>query len=181
MATHEENVSEYLSFVQEQIDKFKKNVRLISDDHITPEAINRALAEFQEINSTLIAEYQRAKMDQYKIESEFQDFWDSEVAKAREEILSNIEGKKYPAYKEYELLAKQRNYDRYRDFQDRLKIEESRVAFLRRLLESFKKQDNILVNLSLNTRSELKALSLEDRANSNPKKRKARRTVSTES
>lgn len=175
-----EPINDYIQFVEEQIDRFQKNTALVSKDQIFPETLNRALAEYGVTSAALISEYQRAKLDHYQIESEFQDWWDDKVSRAKAEILEDITGKKYPAFKEYELKAKQDNLTAYRDYQDRLVTAERKVSFLQRLLETFKKQDQILVNLSLNMRSELKALSLEDRMNSNPKKRRARKPVSTE-
>lgn len=174
------NIERYLAFVNEEIKKFKSSTKLITNDHITPEAINRALGDYQITNATLIAEYQRSKTNEYIIKAQFEDWWDSKVSEARDRILSSIEGKKYPAYKEYELVAKKDNEREYREFQDKINVAENETSFLRRLVEAFKKQDNVLVNLSLNMRSELKALSLEDRVNSNPKLRKTRRIVSTE-
>ena len=175
-----ETIDEYLEFVQEQIKSFQKNTRLIRDDQIFPETLNRALAEYGNVASMLNAEYQRAKVDQYRVDSEFNDWWDEVVSEARNEILESIEGKKYPAYKEYELVAKERYREKYRAFQDRVYTAERRVSFLRRLIDTYKKQDQILVNLSLNMRSELRTLSLQDRMNANPKRRKARRSANVD-
>lgn len=176
-----EVIEEYIEYVQDQIENFQRNTSLIRDGHILPETLNRALGEYGSISAMLIAEYQRAKVKHYELESEFNDWWDTKVTEAREEILANIEGKKYPAYKEYELVAKRDNLAQYRKYQDSLYAAERRVSFMRRLIDTYKKQDQILVNLSLNMRSELKTLSLEDRMNANPKKRKARRSVKVDS
>lgn len=172
-------IEDYIEFVQEQIKKFQENNRLITKDEILPETLNRALGEYGVVSAALIAEYQRAKLDEYQANAEFDDWWDAQVAAAREEVLSNVEGKKYPAYKEYELVAKERNADQYREMQDAIVAAERKVSFMLRLLDTYKKMDQILVNLSLNMRSELRALSLEDRMNANPRKKKARRTVKT--
>lgn len=162
----ESNMQGYLKFVEREIEKFQENTSLISDDHLTPRVINKALAEYGTNSAMLISEYQRAKIGHYEIQSEFADWWDRVVNEAREDVLENVEGKKYPAYKEYELVAKQNNAQQYRDYQNQIAVAERKISFLRRLLETWKKQDQILVTLAHNMRAELKALSLEDRTNS---------------
>lgn len=167
-----ETVSNYIEFVEEQIDQFQRNTSLISDDHLTPRVINRALAEYGTNSAALISEYQRAKIEHYEIESEFQDWWDAKIVEAREDVLSNVEGKKWPAYKEYEVVAKQNNIEKYREYQDKVLVAERKVSFLQRLLDTWKKQDQILVTLAHNMRAEMKALSLDDRSNVEPKRRR---------
>lgn len=170
-----ETVQRYLDFVQDQIELFQQNTSLVSDNHITPRMINKALAEYGLNSAALISEYQRAKVNHYEIEAEFKDWWDEKVMEARDEVLANVEGKKWPAHKEYELVAKQNNLEQYREYQDQVTVAERKVSFLQRLLDVWKKQDQILVTIAYNMRAEMKALSLDDRVNAEEPSRKRRK------
>ena len=160
-----EPMTEYLSFVETKITELQQYTKLIRNNQINPPDINRALGEYTEVLWMLQAEYQRAKVAHYEKEAEFDDWWDGVFVATRDKLTEDLVKSKWPSKTEIETQARAENIGEYRVYKDALIASENRVEFIRRLLESWKAHDHILVNLSQNMRSEMNALSLNSRAN----------------
>lgn len=169
-------IDDYISFVQETIQKYSDVGDLIRGDQVHPQELNRALALYFNANLSLNAEYQRAKAEQLDLELQFEEWWDTKFEEARDQILKEYEESRSikPAVKEFESRARNANREAYTSWKRKLAAAENKTRFLLRLLDLFKKYDNILTTISQNMRSELRSLSLEDRMNKDPKENKVR-------
>jgi len=166
----EETVTQYVEYVQETIKKFSKIGDLIQNDEISPARLNKALGQYYDISLALNAEYQRNKIEHSALETEYQIWYDDKFEKAknivREEYSESRSIK--PSVKEYETTLRREFKTEWREWTIKIKESEAKVQFLLRLRETLNKYDSILTAISYNMRSEMKALSIEDRSNANP-------------
>ena len=163
-----EKVDSYIAFVNNMIDKYKKIGELIDTDSqtVTPEKINSALSLYYNVSLALIAEYQRAKITYEAMSIDFQNWKDKNFEEAKATVLAEYEDKKIkPSVTEFETRARTLHEAEYSLRNMELQEAESRMRFLLRMLDTLNKYDSILTAISYNMRSELKALSLDDRMN----------------
>lgn len=163
-----EKVDSYIAFVNDMIDKYKKIGELIDTDSqtVTPEKINSALSLYYNVSLALIAEYQRAKITYEAMSIDFQNWKDRNFEEAKATVLAEYEDKKIkPSVTEFETRARTLHEEEYAYRTMELQEAESRMRFLLRMLDTLNKYDSILTAISYNMRSELKALSLDDRMN----------------
>lgn len=159
-------IEDYINFVQKMIQKYQKSVQLISDDRITPPSINSALANYGNVLFILTSEYQRKKSEAYELQLDFESWWDEKFTQSRQQLNNpELPASKWASKQELESYVRATYKNEYKEWKTKLFSVESKVSFYRQMLENWKRIENILVNLSLNMRSELKALSVEDRAN----------------
>lgn len=160
----------YINFVEEQIRKYRDKSKLIISKDIQPYLVNKTLAEYQDINLMLNAEYERAKTKFVEIQDAFQEWWDEVFLKARE-YLNPLDrpATKWASIKEIEAYTRHNNKEQFRIWKRKLNDVDARMSFIKRLLDQWKKFDGILTTLSTNMRSELRALSIENRANDDRK------------
>lgn len=176
----EGRVKEYLDFVQSIQEKVKSVGNLVSgNEEVTPYAVNRALALYYNTNLELIRVYEEQKVRHLDIQNDFEQWYDEKFEECRAEIMDmyeNVGGKTVkPAAKEYDTRVKTKYSAEYNRRKKALDVAESRVSYLRKLFEILKRYDTILTTISYNMRSELKSLSIEKRANTDPEKNKVRR------
>lgn len=165
----EKNLTEYVQFVVEEVDKYKKATVLVDQDadEVTPRTINTALSNYGTINLMLIAEYNRKKAELRQVEMDYEEWYDDKFSKVRQQMMSEFEGKTVKiAVKEFETEVRVRNKTEYKEWQAKIFKAEQQVSFFRRMLDMWKKMDGVLLNISYNMRSEMKSLSLDDRMNS---------------
>ena len=163
-----EKVDSYIAFVNDMIDKYKKIGELIDTDSqtVTSEKINSALSLYYNVSLALIAEYQRAKITYEAMSIDFQNWKDKNFEEAKATVLAEYEDKKIkPSVTEFETRARILHEEEYAYRTMELQEAESRMRFLLRMLDTLNKYDSILTAISYNMRSELKALSLDDRMN----------------
>jgi len=161
-------VQNYISFVSKMIDDYKSIGNLIDDttNEITPEKINSALALYYSTTLALIGEYQRYKINHEAEKLEFQVWEDEKFEEAKRQVYAGYEEKRVkPALKEIETFMRKSNRIEWVDRTMKLKEAESKMRFMLRMMDTLKSYDNILTTISYNTRAEMKALSLDDRAN----------------
>jgi len=164
----DKEIVEYVKFIQEQIQKHKDSSQLINNNEITPAVINRALGEYSTVNLALIAEYNRLKAESFSMDLDYTKWWDDLFVKVRQNMIAETESKTIKiAVKEIEATVRNKNSEKYQEWQNKKFVQEGKVRFMIRLLDNWKKVDNVLVNISLNMRSEMKSLSLESRINQN--------------
>lgn len=164
-----EKVNNYIEFVNDMIDKYKKIGELIDIDTqtVTPERINSALSLYYNVSLALIAEYQRAKINYEAMSIDFQNWKDRNFEEAKATVLAEYENntKIKPSVTEFETRARTLHEAEYSLKSMELNEAESRMRFLLRMLDTLNKFDSILTAISYNMRSELKALSLDERMN----------------
>lgn len=165
----------YLEFVNDIIDKYHKDSRLVNDNEITPSAINNALGNYLDINLGLVAEYQREKMKLMYLENQYDKWYSDAFDKTRNTLNEETTKSTKISLKEIEQKVKVDYQNEFYDWQEKLNIQNSSVSFLRRILDMYKRYDNILTNISQNMRTEMRALNIEDRANSDPQEVKRKR------
>jgi len=176
----EGRVKEYMDFVQSIQQKVNSVGSLVSgNEEVTPFAVNRALALYYNTNLELIRMYEEQKVRHLDIQNDFEQWYDEKFEECRDEIMNmyeNVGGKSVkPAAKEYDTRVKTKYSAEYNRRKKALDVAESRVSYLRKLFEILKRYDTILTTISYNMRSELKSLSIEKRANTDPEKNRVRR------
>lgn len=174
----------YLEYVNIQISKMGEMCDLIKEGDITPQTINWALANYTPIGVGLNGEYQRIKDLSTDYQLEYKEWWDEIFLEARDKLNDGRATSKFASKSEIESQARLDNKDRYRKWQMKLSELENKVRFIIRQIDIWKKHDSILTNLSMNMRSEMKALSIEERVNAKVKpvlvpKSKRRQTNNT--
>lgn len=163
----DENTREYIDMVSAVVQKYRRYATLTDNEIITPDRLNGALANYGPILFTLTSEYQRKKAELISAQREFDMWWDERFVATRREINTNdIAGTKWLSKQELESETRVRNKEEFREKRSSLDRLERELSLYRQLVEGWKKIDNLLINLSLNMRSELRSLSIEDRANS---------------
>lgn len=163
-----DKINNYIEFVNDMIDKYKKIGDLIDSETgtVTPEKINSALSLYYNVNLALCSEYQRAKIQYEAFSIDFQDWKDRNFEEAKATVLAEYQDTKIkPSVTEFETRARTLHREEYTRRTMELQESESRMRFLLRMLETLNKFDSILTAISYNMRSELKALSLDDRMN----------------
>ena len=163
-----EKVNNYIEFVNDMISKYKKIGELIDPESntVTPERINSALSLYYNVNLALCAEYQRAKIQYEAMSIDFQNWKDKNFEEAKATVLAEYENTKIkPSLTEFETRARTLHSAEYTKRTMELNEAESRMRFMLRMLETLNKFDSILTAISYNMRSELRALSLDDRMN----------------
>lgn len=158
---------DYIAYVEEQIKLFNEISTLHRDKEITPELINKALATYEQVNIGLIGEYNRAKINEYETRKRYEKWYDKTFSEVRKAMIKEVGDKPIKiSVKEYETQLRVEHEEEYWKWQDAITIAENKTSFLLRLVEGWKKYDSILVTLSHNMRSEMFALSLDNRINS---------------
>lgn len=151
----------FLAFVQEQIANLKKYNRLGSDKELSFDDLNKALCGYQNVNLTLISLYNVAKVELTKEKEKFDDWFAEKFISVRSrENRKELSAQKWASQKEIEMMVRREYSFEYKGWKDSLNVLEHKVAFLRRLLESWNSQQYILSTLSRNLQSEVNALSL---------------------
>lgn len=159
-------IEDYINFVQNTVSKYQKSVQLIRDDRITPATINEALANYSNVLFILTSEYQRKKSEAYELQLDFDSWWDEKFTRCRQKLNNpELPASKWVSKQELESYVRATYKDEYKQWKTKLFSVESKTSFYRQMLENWRKIENIIINLSLNMRSELKSLSVENRAN----------------
>ena len=156
----------FQEYVENALEKFGEISKLANADTVSPQSVNRALAEYTQASLGLIAEYQRVKMELLDLEEDYKRWYDEcfdEAKKAvRTEILESG-SKTKPSLKETEIKLRNLYRRDYTIWAERLKVADAKVRFMLRMLDTYRKFDSILVTLSSNMRSEMQNLSLAER------------------
>lgn len=177
----EDKTDFYINYVNKQIKKFGKTAKLIENDSITPQALNRSLGEYLEINLGLLAEYQRAKLNEALLTDQYQQWYDKAFVNIKSQMNSDSDSNKTIkfALKEYETQLRHQYNKEYYEWASKIREAHMKVRFLLRIVDLYKKYDNILTTLSSNMRSEIRSLSIENRMNANPEKANQNKILTT--
>lgn len=162
----ENSVESYLAYADEQIKKYREISNLIRNNEITPAEINEAMARYSDVNLMLIAEHQRAMFDHNIIDLDYQEWWDEKFVKMRRELNPiDLAGTKWLAIKEVNSEVRVAHKEEYKQWRTIFTNSEIRLAFVKGLLDNWKKFDAILIQTSKNLQSEMRTLSLDSRIN----------------
>jgi len=164
----EDNTDFYIEYVTKAITKFGRTSKLINNNQISPESLNRALGEYLEVNLALLAEYQRAKLTEAQISDDYQQWYDSAFINTKAKLNSDVNRSTKIAVKEYEIQLRHDYNKEYYEWSAKIKESQLKVRFILRIVDLYKKYDNILTTLSSNMRSEIRTLTIEDRMNNDP-------------
>jgi hypothetical protein len=160
-----EMIDEYVAFVTEMLKKFESIGDLTRCDVVASDKLFKALANYYNVCLALHAEYQRAKIGKLDIEIEYEAKYAEWFQEAKSSLYyANEEKKAKPALKEIEQQIIVSHKLDYFVWKKRLAIAEAKCEFFIRLRETLNKYDGILTGLAASMRSELRALSIEDRA-----------------
>jgi hypothetical protein len=155
----------YLEFVQKNIKQFELLGDLTEGDEIPIEKVFYSMSQYYNMALTLNSLYQREKIHLKDLELTYEAWYSDRFIEAKLAIKQQNESKSVkPALKEYEMYIKEAHREEYFTWQKRLTLAESKCDFFLRMRETLNKYDNILCNLASAMRSELRALSIEDRA-----------------
>ena len=160
-------IADYVKFVSDNIEKFKSIGDLTRLDEIPIDKVFKALANYYNVCLSLNAEYQRSKIAKVDAEIEFEAQYAEWFQEAKTALyMVNEEKKTKPALKEIEQQIIASHKLDYFVWKRRLAKAEAQCNFFVRLRETLNKFDGILTSLASSMRSELRALGIEDRAES---------------
>jgi hypothetical protein len=158
-------VEDYVKFVSEEIKKIESIGDLIRMDEVPVDKVFKAMANYFNACIALNAEYQRAKIIKLDVEIEYEAKYAEWFQEAKSALYyANEEKKAKPALKEIEQQIIVTHKVDYFVWKRKLANAEAKSEFFIRLRETLNKYDSILVGLAASMRSELRALSIEDRA-----------------
>jgi hypothetical protein len=158
-------VEDYIKFVSEEIAKFESIGDLIRMNEVPVDKVFRAMANYYNICLALNQEYQRFKIECVDLELQFEALYSDWFQEAKTAMYSvNGDKKTKPALKEIEQQIIVSHKLDYFVWKKRLANAETKCEFFIRLRETLSKYDGILTGLAASMRSELRALSIEDRA-----------------
>lgn len=168
----------YIDYVTQQIEKLKRYEDLEQDSSISFHDVNTALAHNLKVTNALNMEYQRLKSQYSRIKREF-DCWYSEkyIYERNLHNINDLASSKWLSAKELDCLVIVNNAEEYNNRKERLEAMELRVAFIRRLLDSWKSFSYTLNTLSENIRNEYYAELNESKYNNQPQSKPIRRAV----
>jgi len=160
----------FIDFVEKQIKEFQMLGDLTQGDEIPIEKVFYSMSQYYNMALMLNSLYQREKIHLKDLELTYEAWYSDKFTEAKITIRRQNEGKSAkPALKEYEMYIKEAYREDYFNWQKRLVLAESKCDFFVRLRETLNKYDQILTGLASAMRSELRALSIEDRGK--PKER----------
>jgi hypothetical protein len=155
----------YLDFVEKQIKEFQILGDLTRGDEIPIEKVFYSMSQYYNMALMLNSLYQREKIHLKDLELTYEAWYADRFTEAKAAVRQQNESKSVkPALKEYEMYIKESHREEYFNWQKRLVLAESKCDFFLRLRETLNKYDSILTGLAASMRSELRALSIEDRA-----------------
>jgi hypothetical protein len=158
-------IEDYVKFISENIKKFESIGDLIRLNEVPVDKVFKALANYYNVCLALHAEYQRLKIEKLDIEIEYEAKYAEWFQEAKASLYyANEEKKAKPALKEIEQQIIASHKLDYFVQKRRLAAAEAKCEFFIRLRETLNKYDGILTGLAASMRSELRALSIENRA-----------------
>lgn len=173
-------MSSILDFQTEIEDKVKfieQQTNLINNRQITPEGLSYAIANYNSINNFLINQYEIVSLENEELKDEWKIVWSDWFIKSKNKLNETRISSKFASATEIEAQALLDNREEYLQWKKKLNVSERRVSFFHRLTDAWKLQAQMLINLSMNMRSELSALSIENRANKDLTKEKIMRKI----
>jgi len=155
----------YLAFVEKQIKEFQMLGDLTRGDEIPMDKVFFSMSQYYNMALMLNSLYQREKIRLKDLELSYEAWYADRFTEAKIAVRSENAGKSAkPALKEYEHWIVENHKEEYFRWRRRLVDAECKTDFFLRMREILNKYDQILTGLASAMRSELRALSIEDRA-----------------
>lgn len=152
---HEILIEKYISFVQENLDKMKKHTAILAKSDV--QLFDLKIINGQRLNVlfTLMSEYQRYKAHLRLLQEDYNIWWSTEYSITRTQLNPHsLPGNKYASKSEIEAETISRNKEKYKQLKHELFNVESKLEFLRRLLNDWR-------SIQFDIQNEIKILSLE--------------------
>ncbi len=149
----------------EKIEIIRSIGDLIENGEIAPEKLNECLANYFSMSSYLTSflEYQEKVCHNLKLDYKI---WESEkMVETKLKMSVDLPKSVKLAQTEIEQQMIVDNRLEYIEWKHKIEDEERKEGFYRRLCDTMKQQSQMLINISQNMRSELKALATEKKAN----------------
>lgn len=149
----------------EKVSYLKEIGQYIENGVITVEKINEALANYFTISSWLTTVLESIEKENNKIKTDYKVWYSKKFIETKNNMSVNL-GKSLKLSQgeiEYQMIVD--NKEEYKEWQNKLSELERSEGFYRRLCQNFETQGKMLIQLSQNQRSEMIALSVENRAN----------------
>lgn len=150
--------------------------KLIENGQIPVELLNENLANCFSISRYLITLYEETTLEYENLKTEFDIWYSEKFCYHRDKLNSDRTKSKFASKEEIQSEVLMNESD-YRKWKNNLSLYERRVSFYRRLLDSWKTQTNILIQISQNMRSEMYALSVEKKSNEDLTKEQLHRKI----
>lgn len=146
-----------IEFCEAQINKMSKfsSVQL-ADGEIGFDKMNQALANYQNINLSLIALYNLAKVEHTKVKDAFDEWFAEKYVQIRSDRNpTTVSSTKWLSTKEIEMEVRVTFKKEFNRLHTEVAFAEQKVAFLRRLLDSWSSHQYVLSQISKNIISEM--------------------------
>jgi len=161
----EKETLDFYEVIQKKLEYLERYATLIKAGNISPEAINHALASYQSIVSWIVSEYEKVSLEFDITKEEYQVDFDTWYLEASNRLNETRIKSKFASNTEIEATARVNHREEYLRWQSKLKIMERKVSLYRRIMDNWKNQKDVLVNLAQNSRAEMKSLGVQDLAN----------------
>ena len=159
-----ESDKDLIQFVTQQIQRMKKTYTLGANQNITFDEVNKALRSYYDVQLSLISMYNVAKISAQAAQEEFDNWFAEKYIITREELNPrSISSQKWYSQKEIEMQIRVNYRSEYAIMTTKLRDENIKLAFLRRLLEGWNQLSFVLNTLSKNLIAEYGGAGLEDR------------------
>mgnify|MGYP000852403258 CR=1 FL=1 len=151
-----------IKFVNSEIEKMQASLAIGSGAEPTLYEVNQALCSYQSVNLGLIAAYNIAKIEYMKAKEVFDDWYAHKYILMREKLNPReLAAQKWYSQKEIEMAVRVNFPDEYKRYNEDMQEQEHKIAFMRRLLDSWSGYQFILTQLSKNLVSEISGLGVE--------------------
>jgi len=162
-------MKDYIEYVQEQINYFRKHSELIdhSANEITPQKINTILANFSNVQLALHSEYRRKHVELKTLKRKFQAWWDEKYVAMRKKLNPiTLSGSKWLSKNEIESETRVEHAIDYEEWKEQVDVMEEQVSFIHQLMQDWSSLGYRLSILSDNSRQEMISLGVENKINS---------------
>lgn len=157
----------YVDYIENALSKFEKETSLINEMRleVTPQALNRALAEYTRIGIDIAGEQTRQEMQLEDAERDYEVWWDGLFLEAREKLLDGKSNSYVLSVEVIKSTVRSQNAEEYKRRASEISKIKHVVSFLGRTSDRWKKHGDILVALGNNMRQEVRSLSIDNRVN----------------
>lgn len=151
----------FIDFVLKSIDDYKKYSDELNSNirEVSPQTVQYLLSIYQSTKFGLLAETQRRKSNYRQLNRQFKSWWNTKLSDSKK--LLTVDGKKFPAVKDYTVKAEEDNKIDYTEWQDKLQDAEDKYEFIKLLRDDWNSFQFILQILNSNMCSELRSLNID--------------------
>jgi len=135
-------------------DELNSNIREVS-----PQTVQYLLSNYQSTKFGLLAETMRRKSNFRQLNRQFKSWWNTKLSDAKKVL--TVDGKKFPAVKDYTVKATEDSKTEYDDWQDKLQESEDKYEFIKLLRDDWNSFQFVLGMLNDNMKSELRSLNVD--------------------